>query len=101
MHFCPLAIKNSTQQCHSLTLIEVGGQRKTWIKNLEKDLNDLRLHPQENLTEEVQTNAALIPAQEVMAPPTTDDDRSWDTMQFVIQPETTGNVDRISINLDI
>ena len=28
-----------------------GGQRKTWIQNLEKDLDDLRLHPQENLTE--------------------------------------------------
>ena len=60
-----------------------GGQRKKWIKDLEKDLDDLRLHPQENLTEltqdrsvwrkkeEVQTNAALIPAQEVMAPPAT------------------------------
>ena len=28
-----------------------GGQRKTWITNLEKDLDELRLHPQENLTE--------------------------------------------------
>ena len=27
-----------------------GGQRKTRIKNLKKDLDDLRLHPQENLT---------------------------------------------------
>ena len=49
---------------------------------MEKDLDDLGLHPQENLTEltqdidlfrgrEVQTNAALMPAQEVTAPPTT------------------------------
>ena len=48
-------------------------------KNLEKDLDKLKLHPQENLTEltqdrpawrkMVQTNAALIPAQEVTAPP--------------------------------
>ena len=28
-----------------------GGQGKIWRKNLEKDLDDLRLHPQENLTE--------------------------------------------------
>ena len=35
-----------------------GGQRKTWIQNLEKDLGDLKLHP-------------WMPAQEVTAPPTT------------------------------
>ena len=28
-----------------------GGQRNKWIKNLKKDLDDLRLHLQENLTE--------------------------------------------------
>ena len=28
-----------------------GGQRKTWIKNLEKDLHDMRLHPQEYLAD--------------------------------------------------
>ena len=31
-----------------------GGHWNTWIKNLEKDLDDLRLHPQENLTELIQ-----------------------------------------------
>ena len=34
-----------------------GGQRKTWIKNLEKDLDDLRLYPQEILTELTQNRS--------------------------------------------
>ena len=54
-----------------------GGQKTTWIKNLEKDLNKLKLHPQESTTELTQDRSAwrkrccavLIPAPEVTAPP--------------------------------
>ena len=28
-----------------------GGQKTTWIKNVQKDLDNLKIHPQENITE--------------------------------------------------
>ena len=35
-----------------------GGQKTTWIKNIEKYLNKLKLHPQESITEVTQDRAA-------------------------------------------
>ena len=35
-----------------------GGQKSTWIKNLEKDLNNLKLYPEENINELTQDRPA-------------------------------------------